>query len=46
MRGGVTILMVVKLILSISILLSSVQVMNVENPIVCELCPGTLCDEV
>lgn len=37
--------MIVKIILSFSILFSSVAVLSEDKPVTCELCPGTKCDE-
>lgn len=38
--------MIVKIILSISILLSPVEVLNVDEPSICEICPGTNCNNL
>lgn len=38
--------MIVKIMLSISILLSSSQVLNIDNPSVYEFCPEVGCDEL
>lgn len=42
--GGVEILMILKLILAISLVLSPIQVLGVDEPLTCGLCPGYGCD--
>lgn len=38
--------MIVKIILSFSIMFSSIAVLSDEIPTVCELCPGTSCGDL